>query len=151
MADPLPGSTAHLLPVIHDSAAAVGRSLMHKQKVLCNGEANGVPCRHYWAVRRIVASQNSDFLTKGEKLRFCKAWGAEPLEFGDGREEQMVYCTEYVPRVDGKRYDADFETYSAISSEDLAALQDQTPNASKSSAVSIDDVLAEEAKEANNE
>lgn len=92
---------------------AESRSLMHKQKVLCNGQATGKPCKHYWTMIRIVPSHNPDFLKLGEKLRFCRAWGAEPLEFGEGTTELAVHCSMYEP--DEKRsFDSHFEEYQPM-------------------------------------
>jgi hypothetical protein len=96
---------------------AEARSLMHKQKVLCNGQANGKPCRYYWTMIRIVPSHNPDFLKLGEKLRFCRAWGAEPLEFGEGTTELAISCSMYEP--DKKRkFDSKFEEYMPMTEDE---------------------------------
>ncbi len=119
--NPLPIISASKSVPMHDTFAAQQRSVMYQQKVLCNGEATGFQCEHYWAVKRIPPSANPDFLTDGEKLRFCRAWGAEPLEFDDGREGQMVHCTLYKPARPKRKYDPSFEEYKAITDEQLAA------------------------------
>jgi hypothetical protein len=106
---------------------AESRSLMHKQKVLCNGMATGHPCIYYWCMIRIASSHNPDFLKQGEKRRFCRAWGAEPLEMDEGISEMAVQCSMYVP--DTKRvYDPSFEEYSPIGEDEL--VQIGTVNAS---------------------
>lgn len=92
---------------------AESRSLMHKQKVLCNGQATGSPCKHYWNMIRIVPSHNPDFLKLGEKLRFCRAWGAEPLEFGEGTTELAVHCSMYEPDPN-RKFDPHFEEYTPM-------------------------------------
>lgn len=94
------------------------RSLMMKQPVLCNGQQTGHPCKSYWAMVRNVASHNPDFLRQGEKLRFCRAWGYEPLEFGEGATELATYCTLYEPDMH-RRYDEQFEEYKALSTEEM--------------------------------
>lgn len=96
---------------------AESRSLMHKQKVLCNGQANGQPCKHYWNMIRIVPSHNPDFLKLGEKLRFCRAWGAEPLEFGEGTTELAVLCSMYEPDPT-RKFDPQFEEYKPMTDEE---------------------------------
>lgn len=96
---------------------AESRSLMHKQKVLCNGQATGAPCKHYWNMIRIVPSHNPDFLKLGEKLRFCRAWGAEPLEFGEGTTELAVHCSMYEPDLK-REFDPHFEDYSPMNEEE---------------------------------
>lgn len=100
---------------------AESRSLMHKQRVLCNGQATGHPCTHYWSMIRIVPSHNPDFLKQGEKLRFCCAWGAEPLEFGDGTTELAVYCSKF-KHDPSRHYDPDFEEYRPISDDDVVQI-----------------------------
>lgn len=72
-------------PVVDPDAEK--RSLMLQRKVLCNGQATGVRCASYWTVIRNEPSQDPDMLVIGGKLRFCRAWGAEPLEFGEGTTE----------------------------------------------------------------
>jgi hypothetical protein len=98
------------------------RSLMMKQPVLCNGQQTGHPCKQYWAMVRNVASHNPDFLRQGEKLRFCRAWGYEPLEFGEGATELATYCTLYEADKN-RRYDEQFEEYKALSEEEMEANQ----------------------------
>jgi hypothetical protein len=97
------------------------RSLMLKQPVLCNGQQTGHPCKHYWAMLRNVNSHNPDFLRQGEKLRFCRAWGYEPLEFGEGVTELATYCTMYEPDI-RREYDDDFEDYKGIAPEEMDEL-----------------------------
>ena len=96
---------------------AESRSLMMKQKVLCNGQATGQPCKHYWTMIRIVPSHNPDFLKLGEKLRFCRAWGAEPLEFGEGTTELAVHCSMYEPDA-SRRFDPTFEEYKPMTEDE---------------------------------
>jgi hypothetical protein len=98
---------------------AESRSLMHKQKVLCNGQANGHPCKHYWTMIRIVPSHNPDFLKLGEKLRFCRAWGAEPLEFGEGTTELAVHCSTYEPDTN-RKFDPAFEEYRPMTEDEAS-------------------------------
>lgn len=135
----------------YDPLEAQKRSLMHKQQVLCNGEKTGSCCKHYWAITRIVPSLNSDFLQVGEKLRFCRAWGSEPLEFEDGREGLAPYCNIYEP--DSRPYDADFEQYKPISPEVLDNLWGNEPPKPEpeTPAVSIHDALSADTEENTND
>lgn len=123
---------------------------MHKQKVLCNGEATGKQCKHYWGLIRIVDSHDAEFLVNGEKLRFCRAWGAEPLEFGEGRSEQAVHCTLYEPSE--RPYDKLLEEYTPLSEEQVEDLKasEETPSAEDTDTepgfkkLNVDDVLGED-------
>ena len=115
---------------------------MHKQKVLCSGEATGQCCKHYWAMTTIVSSHNPDFLKQGERHRFCRAWGVEPLAFGDGKEDMAVKCNIFEP--DEKRpYEAESEEYNPITSEELKDVWKPDSKASFKS-VTVDDVLADD-------
>lgn len=134
-------TTARAFGTIFDPDAEK-RSLMLARKVLCNGEATGTRCKHYWTFVRNAPSASVDFLALGEKVRLCGAWGdAEPLEFGEGTTECATVaaqdekapwkgCTRYRPaasklvhivrrvlrRPDPDLYDPSFEDYD----EDLA-------------------------------
>jgi hypothetical protein len=100
---------------------------MHKQRVLCNGQATGQACVHYWNMIRMAPSHNPDFLKQGEKLRFCRAWGIEPLEFGEGTTELATMCSMYQP--DPTRpYDVHFEDYTAIEDEELVQIGTTKPS-----------------------
>ncbi len=89
------------MPGIHESGIiddpnADARSLMMRAKCVCNGEANGVQCKHYWGVNQKFRSINSDSVRRGEQNRSCKHVDGFLLEFVS--EEKPTYCNHYEPR-----------------------------------------------------
>lgn len=81
---------------IIDDPNADARSLMMRAKCVCNGEANGVQCKHYWSVNQKFRSINSDSVRRGEQNRSCKHVDGFLLEFVS--EEKPTYCNHYEPR-----------------------------------------------------
>ncbi len=89
------------MPSIHESGIiddpnADARSLMMRAKCVCNGEANGVQCKHYWGVNQKFRAVNSDSVRRGEQNRSCKHVDGFLLEFVS--EEKPTYCNHYEPR-----------------------------------------------------
>lgn len=83
---------------LYDGVEMQKRSLMHMQKTLCNGEATGKPCAHYWTLVQIASSASPTHLHSGERSRACVFQkDAEPLVFDDGREGMAVQCNRYEP------------------------------------------------------
>lgn len=83
---------------LHDPMEGQKLSLMHKQKVLCNGEASGKQCKHYWTLVQIASSAAPTHLRSGERNRMCILQrDAEPLVFDDGREGMATSCNRYEP------------------------------------------------------
>jgi len=100
---------------------AAKRSLMLKQKRLCNGESTGIQCKHYWAFRTLIDVDNPDHLRKGENARRCLVQSGQYFEMGDGGGEMAVYCNRFeeghVP------FDPDFESYDPMTPEEIKALE----------------------------
>lgn len=83
---------------LHDPMEGQKLSLMHKQKVLCNGEASGKQCKHYWTLVQIASSAAPTHLRSGERTRMCVYQrDAEPVVFDDGREGMATSCNRYEP------------------------------------------------------
>lgn len=79
-----------------DDPNGEARSLMNKAPCVCNGEANGVQCRHYWAVAQKFRAQQADALRTGEKNRACTMTPGLVLEFTS--DEKPTGCGRYEPR-----------------------------------------------------
>ena len=106
----------------HIDPEAEKRSLMLKQQSVCNGEASGFACKHYWTVIMKVDAQNPDHLRVGEKVRRCLVIAPEIIELGDGTKELAVHCSRY--EEDRNRpYDPSFEEYNPLSPEEINELQ----------------------------
>jgi hypothetical protein len=127
---------ALLCSVLIDDPKAKDRSLMLKKPSICNGQATGHPCKHYWFHTQKVESNDPDALKDGEKHRACLISPGFPVEFSD--EEIPHVCNQYEPR--RKRglagffgakvpYDPSQEEYNPLTPEEIAALrsQDSTP------------------------
>ena len=99
------------------------RSLMNKQPAMCNGEATGFACKHYWTVVMRVDVQNPDHLRTGEKVRRCLVIAPEIVELGDGTKELAVHCSRYV-KDNNRPYDESFEEYNPMSPEEVESLQE---------------------------
>lgn len=80
----------------HEDPNADARSLMMRAPCICDGEAKGIPCRHYWSVIQKFRAQNADTLRSGEKQRACTLTSGLVLEFTT--EEKPTYCNNYDPR-----------------------------------------------------
>ena len=81
---------------IIDDPNADARSLMNRAPCVCDGERDGIPCRHYWSVIQKFKAANADALRSGEKNRACMLTAGLVLEFTE--EEKPTYCNHYTPR-----------------------------------------------------
>ena len=113
---------------------ADARSLMNKQKFMCNGEATGLKCRHYWASVLKIDAVNPDALRTGEKHRKCLRVPGVIIDLeGDNIPEMAVKCDQYDPSPFWARrsYDPDFEKYNPMTPEEIDAMRaaddDKTP------------------------
>lgn len=79
-----------------DDPSADARSLMHRAPCPCNGEVNGVQCKHYWALSQKFRAANSDTVRLGEKQRGCHLVPGFFLEFKS--HEKPTSCQSYEPR-----------------------------------------------------
>lgn len=107
---------------------------MHKKPSICNGQATGTPCVHYWFHTQKVESNNPDELRDGEKHRACLISPGFPVEFSD--EEIPHVCNQYRPRKQRglkgllgfkETYNAADEEYNPLSPEEVAALRSADP------------------------
>lgn len=108
----------------HIDPNAEKRSVMLKQPSLCNGEATGFACKHYWTVIMRVDVQNPDHLRTGEKVRRCLVIAPEIIELGDGTRELAVHCSRYEQDT-SRPYDPAFEEYNPMSPEEIQDLAEQ--------------------------
>lgn len=72
---------------------ADARSVMMKQPVICNGQATGWQCRHFWYQVLRMDTLNSDELKVGERLRRCLL--EQPTQNADLIDLPVV-CNQYV-------------------------------------------------------
>ncbi len=86
------------LTIVEDPNADA-RSLMMRAPCVCNGEANGVQCKYYWAIVQKFRAANADAVRSGEKQRGCHLVDGFMLEYTS--EEKPTYCNSYEPRVAG--------------------------------------------------
>jgi hypothetical protein len=101
------------------------RSKMMQQKSVCNGEATGFCCAHYWWQVSKVESNNADILVRGETQRACLLVGGQYLKMEE--DELAVECNRYVK--DTKQpYRKEVEEYSPITPEEYKELQKEFPS-----------------------
>lgn len=72
------------------------RSLMNRAPCVCNGEANGIQCRHYWAIVQKFRAANAEAVRSGEKQRACTKVDGFMLEYTS--DEKPTFCNSYEPR-----------------------------------------------------
>lgn len=109
---------------LFEDPKARARSLMHKQKSICDGCQTGYQCRHYLEQTLKVDAPNSDHLHQGETVRFClliQAHGS-PLDLGDGGADMAVRCNHYEPS--NRAYDPQ-GAYKPLTPEEVAALEEE--------------------------
>lgn len=82
---------------LYDSIEGQSKSLMHKQRVLCNGEASGIPCKHYWTLVQIASSAVPTHMKNGERTRSCILLPNDPQVMDEGREGMAASCNRYEP------------------------------------------------------
>lgn len=99
------------------------KSLMYKQKTLCNGEATGYQCKHYWYMVLPIDVHNSTVLRHGEKSRLCTVIDtADGMRLqGESGPELPVICNRYEPC--GRKFDAAFEEFNPLTEEELDAIE----------------------------
>lgn len=102
------------------------RSLMLQKPRLCNGEANGQECTHYFQCTVPLEVQNADHLHRGETTRMCllikitgKDGSGGPMDLGDGGCEMPTACNRYEPSA--RRY-TPTEAYEPLTPEQIEAL-----------------------------
>jgi hypothetical protein len=100
---------------------AKDRSLMLRQKVLCNGQRTGLQCEHYWGLLKKTDTVNPDAQRSGEKVRYCLVDRAEATFLGDGGSDMAVACTAFKPS--RRVYDATFEDFNPMTPEDIIELE----------------------------
>lgn len=152
----------------HYDPEAEKRSLMLKQKALCNGEKNGRSCVYYWTHVEKVESANADNLRRGELFRACCYPGTgSTLHVHELSSEQFATeCNQFVPRklpiwkrplavlgmvADPGKYDAGYEDYNPLTPEEIRKLQKEhpSPEEDKSAIVGANDDPAAEVGAAN--
>jgi len=107
---------------------ADARSLMMRQPVLCNGQATGWQCRHYWLQVCRMDTLNSDELKVGERFRRCML--ENPTQNAD-LIDLPVACNQYVTtgrlvdRLLGRArpYNPADEVYDPLSTEEVEFLR----------------------------
>jgi hypothetical protein len=99
------------------------RSLMLRQKPLCNGAQTGQKCKHYWSTIAKIDSLNVTALKNGEKTRRCLVIAPEIVELGDNGQEQAVFCDRYVADPD-RLFDPSFEDYKPLTQKEIDAVDD---------------------------
>ncbi len=127
---------------------ADARSLMNRAPCVCDGEASGVVCEHFWAVMQKFRAANSDALRSGERQRACTMTPGLVLEFT--AEEKPTVCNRYSPRkAEGLvaivkraatalvmqpkgpgyvRFNAEFERFNPMTLEEVAKLREEFPD-----------------------
>lgn len=107
--------------LLNEDPKAKERSLMFRQKVLCNGQRTGFQCEYYWGLLKKTDTVNPDAQRKGETIRYCLRDPSEATFLGDGGSDQAVACTSYKP---SKRvYDEKFESFHPMTPEDIVELE----------------------------
>lgn len=115
------------------------RSLMLKQKTLCDGQKNGRACACYWEHWEKVDSHNPDSLRKGEIFRVCIVSPAIAHEMT--ADQVATECNQYRPMKlawylrplawiglidDPGRY-RDTATWNPMTPEEIKKLEEKTP------------------------
>lgn len=101
-------------------------SRMLRQPSLCNGQATGMQCAHYWAIRRKMDVQNPEDLVDGQTDRFCTVLQfqtASDMHLGDGGLDMAVSCNRYV--ASERPYDVSFEEQKFLSVEERMLLREE--------------------------
>lgn len=108
--------------------AAKRRSLMLKQKSLCDGCATGYECKHYWALVYKMDTPNPDHLRQGERARFCLLTPSRdgPIDLGDGGSDMAVYCNHYEPS--NREFDSNFNQFNPLTPEEVSELEERDPS-----------------------
>lgn len=119
-----------------DDPIAAKESKMLQRPSICNGEATGVKCKHYFSFAARTDAQNPEFLNLGEKFRNCTVCPGWLIEW-DGWESLPHTCDRYVPDYKGLRWliwrigqifkssrqvDKSFEDYTPMTQAEVAEL-----------------------------
>lgn len=134
-----------------DKAAALSK--MKNRKVICNGEATGYECEHYFPFGAKVESNDAEMLNFGERYRNCTVCPGYLIEF-EGEENLPHTCHRYEPDapilvkigfklkrlITGRKYDPSFEVYTPETPEQIAELT------AKAHGKTNDEYLAEKIK-----
>lgn len=107
--------------VLMEDPKAKDRSLMARQKSLCNGQRTGSQCAYYWALRKKTDTVNPDAQRKGETIRYCTFDQAEVTFLGDGGSDMAVACTGYAPS--NRQYAPEFEAFEPMTPEEIDELE----------------------------
>ena len=125
---------------LYDMEESQRKSLMYKQKPLCNGAASnnhnpstgrgdgtpGKQCVHYMTLVKIASSANATALLDGERFRMCKNVGAEPDVFNEGKEGMAVQCTGFL--ADERRDynpDDDADKYQPLTPDEIERIDSE--------------------------
>jgi hypothetical protein len=121
--------------MIHDPEADK-RSIMMQRPALCNGQAKGRSCVHYWVHVEKVESNNADNLRLGEIFRGCVLHASLVHEMT--ASQLATICNKYTPRKppiwkrplvvlgladDLGKYDPAVEEYNPLTPEEIRELQ----------------------------
>lgn len=108
------------VPTAEDDRLSREASLMTAKPKLCNGQATGFQCKHYWGQGMAIDVPNAHHLRYGRKNRLCLVMASEHWDLGEEGREMLHYCTLYEPST--RKYDPDFEVFNPLSPEDAEAL-----------------------------
>ena len=81
---------------IIEDPSADARSLMYRSPCVCDGEASGIQCKHFWGIWQKFRAANADAVRRGEKQHACTLTNGLVLEYTT--EEKPTYCVRYEPR-----------------------------------------------------
>jgi hypothetical protein len=97
---------------------ADARSPMMERPVMCNGQATGFECKHYWAVVCKMDAANSDNLKEGERMRRCLLTVTQQyIDLID----LPTRCNQYV--ASDRPYDPAFDVYDPLTDEEVTHLR----------------------------
>lgn len=137
------------MPILDDPNADA-RSLMNRRPCVCDGKANGIVCKHFWGLDQRFRAANAEAVRRGDVRRNCTLTDAFMLEFTE--QEKPTFCNRYEPRKTeglvalvqravraalflGPKggagyvpYDADFDSYKPVTTDDIAKLREEMPD-----------------------
>lgn len=98
---------------------------MYAKPYVCNGQATGKQCKHYWHTVVPLDVQNAVALHRGETNRMCTLHpGLEiRLTSESGQTLEMAtFCNRYEPS--SRDYDPSLERFDPLSPEEIEALRE---------------------------
>ena len=107
-------------PTYHAEEEERKRSLMYAKPYMCNGQATGKQCKHYWHSVVPLDVLNSVAIHQGETSRQCvRHPGVEiRLNAEDGGQPEMAtLCNQY--EASTRPYDPTLEEYNPLSPEEI--------------------------------